>query len=446
VDGRAGDPLVSAAPKAAPAGWLEELAWRGLLYQRTAGPELEAHLAQPRVGYCGFDPTAPSLTHGNLVPLTMLAHLQRAGHAPIALIGGGTGLIGDPSERDAERPLLSREQVEANVAGQRRIFERLLDFDRARPNAARLLDNAEWLCRLGFVDVLRDVGKHFSVNAMIQREAIRARLEDREQGISYTEFSYGILQAYDFLHLHRELRCTLQVAGSDQYGNVVAGIDLIHRTLGNRVEAYGVTAPLVTRSDGKKFSKSEGTAIWLTADRTSPYAFYQYWLNVPDTDAARFLKVYTLLRREEIEALAARHEAAPEKREAQRALASELTGRLHGQDELRRVQRASEAVFGRGDLRELDAATLAEVVAELPQSVEPRAALGGAGASLVEVLPRTTLASSKREARELLRTGAVSVNGTRAQEDAPLGEADLLPGGYVLLRRGKRVWHAIRWA
>jgi tyrosyl-tRNA synthetase len=431
---------------AAEGGWLGELAWRGLLYQRTAGPELDAHLARPgRVGYCGFDPTAPSLTHGNLVPLMMLVHLQRAGHVPIALIGGGTGLIGDPSERDAERPLLSREQVEAHVAGQRRIYERLLDFDAARPNPARLLDNAEWLCRLGFVDVLRDVGKHFSVNAMIHREAIRARLEDREQGISYTEFSYGILQAYDFLYLHREHGCTLQAAGSDQFGNVVAGIDLIHRTLGHRAEAYGVTAPLVTRSDGKKFSKSEGTAIWLTADRTSPYAFYQYWLNVPDADAVRFLKIYTLLPREEIEALARRQEAAPHERPGQHALATELTERLHGGAERRRVQHASEAVFGGGDLRALDAATLAEVVAELPQSVEPRASLGGDGVPLVDLLPRTTLAGSKREARELLRTGAVSVNGRRAPDGARLSEPDLLPGGAVLLRRGKKLWHATLW-
>lgn len=431
---------------AADGDWLGELAWRGLLYQRTAGPELDAHLARPgRVGYCGFDPTAPSLTHGNLVPLTMLVHLQRAGHVPIALIGGGTGLIGDPSERDAERPLLSREQVEANVAGQRRIYERLLDFDPARPNPARLLDNAEWLCKLGFVDVLRDVGKHFSVNAMIHREAIRARLEDREQGISYTEFSYGILQAYDFLHLHREHGCTLQAAGSDQFGNVVAGIDLIHRTLGHDADAYGVTAPLVTRSDGKKFSKSEGTAIWLTADRTSPYAFYQYWLNVPDADAVRFLKIYTLLPREEIEALALRQEAAPHERPAQHALATELTERLHGETERRRVQHASEAVFGGGELRALDAATLAEVVAELPQSVEPRASLGGDGVSLVDLLPRTTLASSKREARELLRTGAVSVNGRRAGDGARLSERDLLPNGAVLLRRGKKLWHATLW-
>jgi tyrosyl-tRNA synthetase len=433
-------------PTDAAPDFLAELAWRGLLYQRTAGPELDAHLAAPgRTAYCGFDPTADSLTIGNLVPLTMLAHWQRAGHVPLAVVGGGTGLIGDPSFRDSDRPLLAREQVAANAAGQRRIFERLLDFDARRPNAARLLDNADWLCELRFVELLRDVGKHFSVNAMIQREAVRARLEDREQGISYTEFSYAILQAYDFLHLRRTLGCSVQLAGSDQYGNVVSGIDLIHRTLGNEAEAYGVTAPLVTRSDGKKFSKSEGSAIWLTADRTSPYAFYQYWLNVADADAVRFLKIYTLLPREEIEALAKAQEAAPQERAAQRALARDLTARLHGEGELRRVQLASEAVFGSGDVRVLDAATLAEVVADLPHSAEPRARLEGEGEALVDLLPRTTLASSKREAREFLRSGAVWLNGRRAGEADRLSAGDLLHGGTLLLRRGKKAWHAVLW-
>jgi tyrosyl-tRNA synthetase len=432
--------------QARPADFLAELAWRGLLYQRTAGPELDAHLASPgRVAYCGFDPTADSLTIGNLVPLTMLIHWQGAGHVPLALVGGGTGLIGDPSHRDAERPLLSREQVAANVEGQRRIFERLLDFDSRRPNPARLLDNAEWLCELRFVDVLRDVGKHFSVNAMIQRESVRARLEDREQGISYTEFSYAVLQAYDFLHLRRSAGCSVQLSGSDQYGNVVAGIDLIHRTLGGQTEAYGITAPLVTRSDGKKFSKSEGNAVWLTADRTSPWAFYQYWLNVADSDAVRFLGIYTLLGREETLALAKTQEAAPQERAAQRALARDLTARLHGESELRRVQLASEAVFGSGDVRELDAATLADVVADLPHTDEPRAALEGEGVVLADLLSRTPLASSKREAREFLKSGAVWVNGRRAGEGDRLSVGDLLHGGTLLLRRGKKAWHAVLW-
>ncbi len=430
----------------APSAFLGELAWRGLLYQRTAGPELDAHLASPgRVAYCGFDPTADSLTIGNLVPLTMLIHWQRTGHAPIALIGGGTGLIGDPSERDAERPLLSREAVEANVAGQRRIFERLLDFSPGSPRAARLLNNADWLCSLGYVDVLREVGKHFSVNAMMARESVRARLEDRDQGISYTEFSYAILQAYDFLHLHRALGCTIQVAGSDQFGNIVSGIDLIRRSLGSRTEVYGVTAPLVTRSDGKKFSKSEGRAVWLTADRTSPYAFYQHWLNVPDADADRFLRIYTLLGRQEIEDLAAKQVAAPHERPGQHALARELTDRLHGESERRRAQLASEAVFGGGDVRALDARSLAEVVAELPRSVEPRSSLVGEGVGLDDLLPRTTLAASKREAREFLRTGAVWVNGRRAGEGERVRGGDLLHGATILLRRGKKLWHAIVW-
>jgi tyrosyl-tRNA synthetase len=431
----------------APLSFLPELVWRGLLYQRTAEAELDVHLERPgRVAYCGFDPTADSLTQGNLVPLMLLAHWQRAGHVPVALVGGGTGLIGDPSERDEERPLLSPEQVEANVVGQQRIFERLLDFDPQRRNPAQRVNNADWLCKLGFVEVLRDVGKHFSVNTMVQREAIRARLEDRAQGISYTEFSYGILQAYDFLHLHRELGCTVQVAGSDQYGNVVAGIDLIHRSLGREAEAFGVTAPLVTRSDGKKFSKSEGSAIWLTADRTSPYAFYQYWLNVPDADAVAFLKIYTLLSREEIEALAKAHESASHERPAQRALAHALTEALHGAAERTRVEGANEALFGQGDPREIDAATLAQVVRELPSSQHPRDQLGGGGASLVDALPQTSLAASKREAREFLQNGAIWVNGRRAESPWVLSSADLLAGATILLRRGKKHWHATRWS
>jgi len=425
--------------------FLAELRWRGLLYQRTAEDQLDAHLATgPRVAYCGFDPTAPSLTHGNLVPLMLLAHWQRSGHRPLALVGGGTGLIGDPSGRDDERPLLGREEVEANVKAQQRIFERVLDFDSGNPVAARRVNNLDWLGELRFLDVLRDVGKHFSVNAMVGRESVRARLEDRTQGISYTEFSYSILQAYDFLHLHRTEGCTLQVCGSDQFGNVVSGIDLIHRTLGHEADAYGVTAPLVTRSDGKKFSKSSGTAVWLTADRTSPYAFYQYWLNVPDTDVVPFLKIYTLLPREEIEALAARQEAAPHERAGQRALAADVTDRLHGADERRRVEAANEAVFGEGELRDVAADTLEQLTAELPTSSHGMASLG-AGVSLIDLLPETTLASSKREAREFLKNGAIWVNGKRAEEPFELGSGDLLHGRTVLLRRGKKRWHAVQW-
>ena len=265
--------------------FLDELRWRGLLYQQTAVQELDHHLAEPRVAYCGFDPTSDSLHIGNLIPIKLLMHWQRAGHKPIVVMGGGTGLIGDPSGRDAERQLLTRERVEANVASQRRIFERLLDFDDGRPQGAVMVNNLDWLDGLGYMQVLRDVGKHFSVNMMIQKDSVRERLHTREQGISYTEFSYMILQAYDFLHLRRTMDCTVQLAGADQYGNIVAGIDLIRRALdgaaGGHGDAYGLTAPLVERSDGRKMSKSSGQAVWLssdTEDATSPYAFYQYWI------------------------------------------------------------------------------------------------------------------------------------------------------------------------
>jgi tyrosyl-tRNA synthetase len=429
-----------------PTPFLEEIAWRGLLHQRTADEALDRHLATPgRVAYSGFDPTANSLTIGNLIPIQLLVHWQRAGHAPVALVGGGTGLVGDPTGRDDERPLLSREQVSANVAGQRRIFERLLDFDPGNARAARILDNAEWLASLGFLEVLREVGKHFSVNAMVQKESIRERLQHRDQGISYTEFSYVVLQAYDFLHLHRTLRCTVQLAGSDQYGNITAGTDLIHRTLGREAEAFGITAPLVTRSDGRKMGKSADGAIWLTADRTSPYAFYQYWLNVPDADVGAFLRWFTLIEREELEALDATHRAAPHERRAQRLLAAHMTQRLHGESERVRAEAASEALFGGGDVRRLDPATIEQVAIELPSSSHPAQRLEGDGLSLVELLPETTLARSRREARELLTAGAIAINGQRADVDRRLVFDDLLPGRWALLRRGKREWHATRW-
>lgn len=426
--------------------FLAELRWRGLLHQCTAEAELELHLGAPgRVGYCGFDPTADSLTIGNLVPIQMLVHWQAAGHAPVALVGGGTGMIGDPSGKDEERPLLTHERVEENVAGQRRIFERLLDFDPKRPNRARLVNNGDWLGQVGFLAFLRDVGKHFSVNAMVQKEAVRERLHNRDQGISYTEFSYMLLQAYDFLHLQRSLGCTVQMAGSDQYGNITAGTDLIHRVLGNETPAYGVTAPLVTRSDGKKMGKSAEGAIWLTADRTSPYAFHQYWLNVPDADVGAFLRFFSVLDAEAIESVLESQAAAPHERASQRLLARHMTERLHGADECRRVELAGDALFGRGDVRGLDAVTLREVAAEIPSSQHPIASLEGEGVALAELLAETSLAASRRESRELLGAGAISVNGERAAADRRVIRADLLDGGLILLKKGKRQWHALRW-
>jgi len=426
-------------------GFLDDLRWRGLLHQTTAAEPLETHLTTPgRVAYCGFDPTRDSLTIGNLVPIVLLRRWQQAGHKPVILMGGGTGLIGDPSGKDSERTLLGRDEIRANVAGQRRIIERLIDLDAKRSHAASIVDNADWLAPLGFLDVLRDVGKHFSVNAMIQRDSVRERLHNREQGISYTEFSYMLLQAYDFLHLKRTLDCSVQMAGSDQYGNIVSGIDLIRRVLGHDAEAYGVTAPLLTRSDGKKIGKSEHGSLWLSADRTSPYAFFQHWLNSDDADVIAFLKWFTERSQPDIEALAMRHAAAPHMREAQRELARELTRAIHGEAELAKAEAASQALFS-GAVRDLSPELLAEVFADVPHTQHAKQQLEGAGLALLELLPQTSLASSKREARQFLEAGAVLVNGESAAVDLRLTQSHLLHGHTLLLKRGKKLWHATRW-
>lgn len=428
---------------AKPLSFLDELRWRGMLHQ-TAGHDVEDHLATPgRVAYCGFDPTADSLTIGNFIAIKVLMHWQRAGHKPIALMGGGTGLIGDPSGKDSERQLQSLEQVQANIAAQRKILEGLLDFDDNRPNAALVLNNYDWLGQLGFIEMLRDVGKHFSVNAMIQRDSVSERLHNREQGISYTEFSYMILQAYDFLHLHQHHNCTVQVAGSDQFGNIVSGIDLIRRSEGN--QGYAVTTPLVTKADGKKIGKSEQGAIWLSADKTSPYQFYQYWINIEDADIDTFLKWFSFMPQEEVESLVAEHEQAPHKREAQRGLAQHMTELVHGATAVESVERAAAALFGGGDLRVLEAELLTEVFADVPHTSHVKDQLSGEGIALVELLPETSLANSKREAREYLQNGAISVNGERVGLDSQLRDADLLHGATVLLRRGKKNWHATQW-
>jgi tyrosyl-tRNA synthetase len=424
--------------------FVEELRWRGLLHQTTAGDELTRHLSTPgRVAYCGFDPTSDSLTIGNFIQIKLLMHWQASGHKPIVLMGGGTGLIGDPSGKDAERTLMTRDQVDANVAGQRRIMERLLDFDSKNPNAAAIVNNADWLTKLGFIDVLRDVGKHFSVNTMIQKDSVKERLHNREQGISYTEFSYMILQAYDFLHLRRAMNCTVQTAGSDQYGNIVAGIDLIRREFGSD-QAYGITSVLVKAASGKKIGKTEKGAVWLTADRTSPYAFYQYWVNVDDQDVVPFLKWFTMMNQDQVEDIARQHESAPHLRVAHKELARSMTRLIHGETALAQVETASEALFS-GEVKSLDQKMLDEVFADVPHSSHPRNSLEGEGVDLVELLPQTTLAASKREARDFLAGGAVAVNGERVPAEHRLTMKDLLHGRTILLKRGKKNWHATRW-
>ena len=432
--------------------FLDELSWRGLLHSTTSD-DLVAHLATPgRIAYCGFDPTADALTIGNLMPLKMLAHWQRAGHRPVALMGGATGLIGDPSGKSEERKLLDRDQVEANIANYQKTFERMLDFDGIGDHRASIVNNYDWLGSIGYIHMLRDVGKHFSVNMMIQKESVAARLTEREQGISYTEFSYMILQAYDFLHLNRTMNCTVQIGGSDQYGNIVAGIDLIRRLVGREDHvspdaegrAYGVTNPLVTRSDGGKIGKSEQGAIWLDAQKTSPYAFYQFWLNTADDDVVKFLKWFTFESQDRILELEQTSLDAPQAREAQQALAEAMTVMIHGETECDRAKAASRALFS-GAVRELDERLLGEVFADVPSSSLDRGELDGEGLDLVDLLTQTPLAGSKREARQFLEQGAVSVNGEKVSLERRLASSDLLHGTTVLLRRGKKAWHALRF-
>ena len=426
--------------------FLDELKWRGLLYQSTGAEELSKHLATPgRVAYAGFDPTADCLHVGPFIPIKLMMHFQRAGHRPIALVGGGTGLIGDPSGKDSERSLLHRDQVDANVRGIQKVLERFLDFSPGATQAS-VVNNATWLEKLGYIEVLRTIGKHFSVNAMIQKDSVHARLTSREQGISYTEFSYMLLQAYDFLHLWRSEQCTIQMAGSDQFGNIVSGIDLIRREAqGTEHAAFGITAPLITRSDGKKFGKSEKGNVWLSPERTSPYAFYQFWINVEDADIPNYLRWFTFVGAEELEAIVAAHQAEPHKREAQRRLAREMTRMVHGDDELRAAEQATTALF-EGNVQGLSERLLDEVFADVPNSEHAKTQLEGEGVPVVDLVAQTTLASSKREARQFVESGAVQVNGQKVDLTYRVRTSDLLYGKAVLLKRGKKNWHVTKWA
>jgi tyrosyl-tRNA synthetase len=419
---------------------LEDLAFRGLIHQQTNPDGLRAHLHSPRAVYCGFDPTRDSLTIGNLVPILLLRRFQQAGHRPVVIAGGGTGMIGDPSGKDAERQFLSLEQIDENVAGQRGIFERLLDF--SGPNAAVILNNADWLKGVGYLEMLRDVGKYFSINMMIQKDSVRDRLQNREQGISYTEFSYMLLQAYDFLHLFESHGVTLQVCGSDQWGNVVSGIDLIRRK--HQVEAFGLTAPLVTKSDGGKFGKTETGAIWLDQAHTSAYAFYQFWLNTPDPDVLKFLKIFSFLPHEEIMRLGAEHEADPGARAAQRALADHVTELVHGADGLAQARNASQALFS-GDVAALPRAALEELFQSTPTVTLPKARLDGEGIAAVDFLVEAGVAKSKREAREFLSTNAISISARKADAETRITADWLLFGEIALIRRGKKTWRVARF-
>jgi tyrosyl-tRNA synthetase len=413
----------------------DELEWRGMVAQVT-DPDLGARLrTESLTFYVGFDATADSLHVGSLLPLMVTARLQRAGHLPIVLLGGGTTLVGDPSGKDAERPVLAEEQIRANAEGIRAQVERIVGTE------VDLVDNADWLGQLRLTDFLRDVGAHFRVNDMMAKDSVRARLE-RDQGISYKEFSYMLLQAYDFWHLCVHRDCRLQVGGSDQWGNITAGIDLIHRR--ERLPAYGLTFPLVTRADGSKFGKSEGGNLWLDAARTSVYEFFQFWLRVGDADVGRYLRLFTWLDRARIDELEAAVAEHPERREAQRVLAREVTAAVHGPAAAEAAEQAGQALFG-GDLDGLDGPTLLEVFAEAPATSRPRAELEGDGLGLVDLLVDTGLVTSKSAARTAIDQGGVYVNNRReADVDRRLSLSDLLVDSYVVLRRGKRSYHLVR--
>jgi tyrosyl-tRNA synthetase len=409
-----------------------ELEWRGFVHHATQG--IGAHLAGGgRTVYCGFDPTAPSLQLGNLMPIMLLRHFQLAGHRPIVLMGGGTGLIGDPSGKRGERPLLSKEQIRENLQHQRDQMARLLDFDGPAP--AFVLNNADWLVKQSLVDFLRDVGKHFSVNIMLQKESVKARLDT---GISYTEFSYMLLQAFDFLHLFRERGCTIQVGGSDQWGNITAGIDLIRRVAGG--EAHGLVAPLVTMASGAKFGKTEAGAIYLDPALTSPYKFYQFWYNVDDRDVESYLKLFTLRPRGEIAERMKQHKKDPSRREAQGTLATEVTKMVHGEEAVSNATGVSAILFSDFDPRNVKAGVFDEMAKEIPTAAVSANDLG-----LVDALVQAGLAKSKSEARRQIEQGGVYVNQQRVKDvDRKLDPADWLAGRNLLLRKGKKDYALLR--
>ena len=413
---------------------------RGFVHGVTDEDGLRRLLATERVTfYVGFDPTAASLHIGHLMGMMAMAWLQRAGHRPIAVAGGGTGRIGDPSFRDDERELLDEDRLRLNLEGIRGQLARVLDLE-----DGLLLDNYDWLGRFGFIEFLRDVGKHFSVNAMIARESVRRRLEEREHGISFTEFSYQLLQAYDFAHLYAAHGCRLQAGGSDQWGNITAGIDLTRRLHGGQV--YGLVWPLVERSDGRKFSKSTGEAVWLDAALTSPYAFYQWFFNLPDADAAHFLRLFTFLPMEDIAGLEHEQQRDPAARPAQRALAAEATRLVHGEDGLQAAQRASRVLFGDEPFSGLDDRTLADAFESAPSMDLPRARLE-AGITLADLLVECGAARSRGEARRLVEQGGVSLNNRRLADPAVVvGIGDLAGGGTVVLRVGKKRYFLARFA
>ncbi len=419
-----------------------ELTWRGLVHQ-TTDPNLGSWLREkPRTLYAGFDPTADSLHVGHLVALMTLRRFQQAGHRPIAVLGGATGMIGDPSGKTEERRLLSQETLQANIAGMTPQLQRFLDFDRGS-TSAQLVNNHDWLGPIRYLEFLRDVGKHVPVSVMLAKESVRTRLERNESGLSYTEFSYMLLQAYDFVHLYRSYGCELQIGGSDQWGNITAGIDLARRLSG--VQLYGLTCPLLTRSDGAKMGKTEMGAVWLSPQRTSPYQFYQYWVNLPDDDVGVCLKFFTELSAEQIDAALAEHQKDPSRRSGQHLLAGELTRLVHGEEALAAARRATEILFG-AQIDHMTDTELGAIFADVPSRDLPRTRLEGEGLSIIEALCEAGLAKTRSEVRRLVSQGGVYLNNRRVDRiDLRLGPADLASETILVLRTGKKNYALLRF-
>ncbi|WP_298310837.1 tyrosine--tRNA ligase [uncultured Aquimarina sp.] len=425
--------------------FIEELRWRGMLHDAMPGTE-EYLMEQMRAAYVGFDPTADSLHIGNLVPIMLLAHYQRAGHKPFALVGGATGMIGDPSGKSAERNLLDEKTLRHNQEAIKSQLAQFLDFEGDAANAAVLVNNYDWMKEFSFLDFIRDVGKHITVNYMMAKDSVKNRISsESSDGMSFTEFTYQLVQGYDFLHLYKEHECTLQMGGSDQWGNITTGTELIRRIGGGK--GYALTCPLITKSDGSKFGKSEGGNVWLDAKRTSPYKFYQYWLNTSDEDAEKYIKIFTFLTKEEIESLIATHAEAPHQRILQKKLAEEITVMVHSQQDLDNAIKASNILFGKStseDLKGLDEATFLDVFEGVPQA-EVSNGLINDGLDIIGALAENTgFLKSNGEARRALKENSISVNKEKVKEGYSITSNDLINDQFVLLQRGKKNYFVIR--
>jgi tyrosyl-tRNA synthetase len=422
---------------------IEELRWRGMLQDIIPGTADQLG-KEMTTAYVGFDPTADSLHIGSLVPILLLVHLQRAGHKPIALVGGATGMVGDPSGKSEERNLLSEDVLQKNIAGVKRQLEKFLDFDTSKPNAAEMANNYEWFKDFSFLDFIRDVGKHITVNYMMAKESVKKRL-DSEVGMSFTEFTYQLIQGYDFYYLHTNKNCKLQMGGSDQWGNIVTGTELVRRKTGG--EAFAFTCPLIKKADGGKFGKTEKGNIWLDAEKTTPYQFYQFWLNASDSDAEKWIKIFTLLSREEIDALIASHKQAPHQRLLQAKLAEELTCFVHSREDYEFAIKASEILFGNAtaeSLKELNEHQLLQVMEGVPGG-EINSNQLNEGYDLLNLLTETNVFTSKGEARKMLQAGGLSLNKTKIESDkSTVSTSDLLLEKYLLLQKGKKNYYFIK--